>query len=94
MFPRSCPSCGSNAVREQDDAVWRCSAGLVCNEQAKERIKHFVSKKAFNIDGLGGKIIDQFYELGWIRSPHEIFLLEQKYGNSSYTKLSEREGWG
>ena len=94
LFPRSCPSCGSNAVREQDDAVWRCSAGLVCNEQAKERIKHFVSKKAFNIDGLGDKIIDQFYELGWIRFPHEIFLLEQKYGNSSYTKLSEREGWG
>ena len=94
IFPRDCPACGSKAVKEEDDAVWRCSGELICDEQLKGKIKHFVSKSALNIEGLGEKIIDQFYDLGWVRHPYQVFLLESLLEDGDNSKLSNLSGWG
>ncbi|MGH1398242.1 MAG: NAD-dependent DNA ligase LigA [Alphaproteobacteria bacterium] len=92
-FPTHCPACGSLAIREDEDVVTRCTGGLICPAQAVERLKHFVSRLAFDIDGLGAKIIEQFYEDGLIRAPQDIFTLEEGNKNT-LTPIRAREGWG
>lgn len=96
QFPTKCPVCGSHAVREVDektgkaDVDRRCTGGLICRAQAVERLRHFVSRDAFDIEGLGEKAIQSFFEDGLIKEPADIFLLETRHAE----KLLEREGWG
>ena len=98
-FPDICPACGSHAVREvnpvtgKQDAVRRCTGGLICPAQRVERLKHFVSRNAFDIEGLGEKHIQAFYGDGLIQSPPDIFTLAARDRRST-TKLEAREGWG
>ena len=94
VFPVHCPSCGSltvkdyNEVTKKKDAVRRCSSvGYDCEEIAKEKIKHFVSKEAFNIDGFGKKIVEKFWQIGFVRLPQDIFKLD-------YDKIASLDGWG
>ncbi|MBR9842229.1 MAG: NAD-dependent DNA ligase LigA [Rhodobacteraceae bacterium] len=94
-FPTTCPECGSDAIREEGDAVRRCTGGLICPAQAMEKLKHFVSRKAFDIEGLGAKQIEMFYDDPDlpIRAPVDIFTLaERDAGNLN--KLKNRHGWG
>ncbi len=89
QFPTRCPECGSLAVRERDEAVRRCTGGLICPAQAVERLKHFVSRDALDIDGLGARHIEAFWKDGLIRTPGDIFRLGDHAG-----ALRAREGWG
>lgn len=100
QFPTVCPECGAHAIREEDEAVRRCTGGLSCLAQAVERLKHFVSREAFNIEGLGDKVIDEFYKEGIIKTPYDIFTLEERnkpadlFSASQSLNLENREGWG
>ncbi|MBY6065477.1 NAD-dependent DNA ligase LigA [Leisingera aquaemixtae] len=93
QFPHICPECGSPAEREEGDAVRRCSGGMICPAQAVEKLKHFVSRAAFDIEGLGAKQVEQFHSDGWIKEPADIFDLQANYG-SGLQQLKNREGWG
>ncbi|WP_438976218.1 NAD-dependent DNA ligase LigA [Roseicyclus sp.] len=93
VFPSHCPECGSEALREEGDAVRRCTGGLICPAQAVEKLKHFVSRAAFDIEGLGAKQVETFYTDGWIKEPADIFDLKSKY-ESGLQQLKNREGWG
>ena len=94
IFPINCPSCGSktikdfNEITKKNDAVRRCtSEGYECDKVAIEKIKHFVSKEAFNIDGFGKKIVENFWKLNLVRFPDDIFKID-------YQKIKDLEGWG
>ncbi len=94
-FPETCPECGSDAVREEGDAVRRCMGGMFCPAQAVEKLKHFVSRGAFDIDGLGAKQVEMFYhdtDLP-VREPADIFTLKTRDA-ANLPKLRAREGWG
>ncbi|MCE3230855.1 MAG: ligase [Alphaproteobacteria bacterium] len=93
VFPGSCPVCGSAAVRTEGEVARRCTDGLVCPAQAVERLKHFVSRQAFDIEGLGEKHIETFYQEKLIRTPADIFTLETR-DRQSLTPLRNTEGWG
>jgi DNA ligase (NAD+) len=98
-FPERCPVCGSHAVRETNektgkvDVVRRCTGGLICAAQRVERLKHFVSRNAFDIEGLGEKHIQAFYDDKIIQSPEDIFTLQERDAHAK-PKLEAREGWG
>jgi DNA ligase (NAD+) len=92
-FPTHCPVCGSTLAREEDAAETYCTGGLVCQAQAKERLLHFVSRNAFDIEGLGEKNIGLFYEKGYLRTPVDIFTLEERDRHSDQP-LSTWKGWG
>ena len=94
IFPKKCPSCGSKTIKEfnsitkKEDAVRRCpSEGYDCDKISIEKLKHFVSKEAFNIDGFGKKIVENFWKLNLIKFPHDVFRLD-------YKKIEKLEGWG
>jgi DNA ligase (NAD+) len=98
LFPQECPVCHSHAVREERasgkvDAVRRCTGGLICAAQRVERLKHFASRNAFDIEGLGDKIIEEFYADGLIAWPHDVFTLEER-DRKNLKRLKNREGWG
>ena len=94
IFPKNCPSCGSKTIKEFNkvtkkiDAVRRCSSeGYYCDKISIEKLKHFVSKEAFNIDGFGKKIVESFWKLNFIKFPQDIF-------NLNYSKIENLDGWG
>jgi DNA ligase (NAD+) len=94
IFPKNCPSCGSKTIKEfniitkKNDAIRRCaSEGYECEKISIEKLKHFVSKEALNIDGFGKKIVESFYKLKFIKLPQDIFKLDFK-------KIENLEGWG
>ncbi len=88
-FPDRCPICKSHAVREEGEVVRRCTGGLICPAQAMERLRHFVSRNAFDIEGLGWKSIEELFADGLIKTPVDVFKLA-KHRDA----LMEREGWG
>ena len=94
VFPKKCPSCGSETIKEfnvitkKTDAVRRCSSeGYYCEKISIEKLKHFVSKEAFNIDGFGKKIVESFWKLKFVKFPQDIFKLD-------YSKIEKLDGWG
>jgi DNA ligase (NAD+) len=93
IFPTHCPECGSLAIREDGAVARRCTGGLICPAQIVERLCHFVSKSAFDIEGLGERTIRAFWADGLIRTPGDIFRLKDKDAGS-LTPLAAREGWG
>lgn len=92
-FPKTCPECGSDAVREEGDSVRRCTGGLICPAQAVEKLRHFVGRSAFDIEGMGAKQVEQFFRDGWVREPADIFTLRERFGQGMQ-QLKNREGWG
>ena len=92
-FPKVCPACGSHAVREEGEVVRRCTGGLVCPAQQVERLRHFVSRNAFDIEGLGEKQVQAFFADGLIMEPADIFTLRARDQRAT-NKLAEREGYG
>lgn len=94
VFPETCPECGSDAIREEGDAVRRCTGGLICPAQAVEKLRHFVSRAAFDIEGLGAKLVEELFRDGWIREPADIFTMQDRYGGGQPQQLKNREGWG
>ncbi|WP_135470403.1 NAD-dependent DNA ligase LigA [Crenalkalicoccus roseus] len=88
-FPETCPACGSHAVRPPGEVVRRCTGGLTCPAQAVERLIHFVSRRAMDIEGLGAERIQLLHDLGWLRAPADIFRLPAREA-----ELAALEGWG
>jgi len=95
QYPDHCPVCGSLAIREEGEAVRRCTGGLICDAQAVERLKHFVSRLAFDIEGLGAKMIELFWEKEIIKTPADIFRLKEKNETGGISPpLQDWDGWG
>ncbi|MGC8534247.1 MAG: NAD-dependent DNA ligase LigA [Rhizomicrobium sp.] len=98
-MPELCPACGSHAVRETDErtgkkeAARRCTGGLICPAQAMERLKHFVGRDAFDIEGLGEKAIEAFFADGMLKEPADIFTLKERFSEGPQA-IAAREGWG
>ncbi|MBN8552895.1 MAG: NAD-dependent DNA ligase LigA [Caulobacterales bacterium] len=92
VFPTHCPVCGSEAVREDGEARRRCTGGLICEAQIVERLKHFVSRRAFDIEGLGEKQLSAFHERGWLKQPADIFRLARDEARLS--SLRTEDGYG
>ncbi len=88
-FPTHCPVCASLALRPPGEVIRRCTGGLTCAAQAVERLIHFVSRPAFDIDGLGGKSVEEFFAAGWLHGPADIFRLPDREA-----EIAAREGWG
>lgn len=88
-FPQTCPVCGSHAEREAGEAIRRCTGGLICPAQRVERLRHFVSRTAFDIEGLGERSIEAFFADGFINAPADIFRLRDRAD-----EIKRREGWG
>ena len=88
-YPSVCPACGSHAARPSGEVVRRCTGGLICPAQRVERLIHFVSRNAFDIDGLGKKTIQEFYAEGWLHGPADLFHLPEREAD-----IAVREGWG
>ncbi|MBP7241125.1 NAD-dependent DNA ligase LigA [Amaricoccus sp.] len=94
VFPTTCPVCGSDVVREPGEAVSYCTGALICPAQQVEKLKHFVSRGAFDIEGLGAKAVEALHADGWIVEPADIFTLEARHGPGCATQVRNREGWG
>jgi DNA ligase (NAD+) len=96
VFPDLCPECGSPAHREEGDSVRRCTVGLICPAQAVERLKHFVSRGAFDIEGLGAKQVEMFFkdETLPVKTPADIFTLAARDAANPLQKLKNRDGFG
>jgi len=98
-FPHVCPRCGSHAIREVNartgkmEAARRCSGGLVCPAQVTEKVKHFVSRMAFDIEGLGDERVEELFSIDFISEPADVFLIEEKNRNAQ-PKLEDLSGWG
>ena len=88
-YPTVCPACGSHVVNSPGEVVRRCTGGLICPDQRVERLIHFVSRNAFDIDGLGEKTIQEFYAEGWLHGPADLFHLPKREA-----EIAVREGWG
>ena len=88
-FPTLCPACNSHAVRAEGEVVRRCTGGLICPAQTTQRLQHFVARNTLDIEGLGEERIQELFELGWLRSPADIFRLPDRAA-----ELGAREGWG
>jgi len=97
-FPHTCPFCGSEAVRGsgegEEDVDRRCTGGLICPAQAVERLKYFVARRSYDIDGLGAKQIEEFFEAGVITAPQHIFMLDKQIAKAGKPLLEEWEGYG
>ncbi|RZJ24584.1 MAG: NAD-dependent DNA ligase LigA, partial [Brevundimonas sp.] len=92
VFPTHCPVCGSEAVREGDEVRRRCTGGLICDAQLVERLKHFVGRRAFDIEGLGEKQLIAFHERGWLHEPADIFRLARD--EARLDELRNEDGYG
>jgi DNA ligase (NAD+) len=88
-FPDRCPVCGSDAIRAEGEAVRYCTGGLICPAQAVEKLKHFVSRDAFDVEGLGAKTVEDFFARGWLAEPADVFALEDRR-----VELLALDGWG
>ena len=93
-FPRSCPRCGSEATRQDGDAVRYCTGGMICPSQAVETIKHVVSRDAFDIRGLGASLVETLHARGWLREPADIFALPRERGGEGDGSIASLEGFG
>ena len=89
VFPDACPVCGAPTSRPEGEVVRRCSGDLVCSAQVVERLKHFISRDALDIDGFGAKNVEQFYSFGWVKTPADIFTLGEREA-----EIAQLEGWG
>jgi len=92
-FPEKCPDCGSLAIREEGEVIWRCTGGMICPAQAVERLRHFVSRNAFDIEGLGKTQVAAFWKEGRIKTPADIFRLKAM-DSEQKSPLADCEGWG
>ncbi|TDK47502.1 NAD-dependent DNA ligase LigA [Antarcticimicrobium luteum] len=90
-FPDTCPECGSDAIREEGDSVRRCTGGMICPAQAVEKLKHFVSRAAFDIEGLGAKQVEYFYYTCRISEPADIFRLAERDGDPERLTADPRD---